>query len=159
MLLALAPPHSGGAVRAERNGAAPRRAFAAAHPGQRLFQLRKDRVVGQVECLHHLVARPFRGNAEDDSISRGVRSSPLTIRHLPLSGLRFSCTPASRAIILPQIASYGIVHAYAEARGLSNVAKLLQQTLDEEKQTDQKLNQLAISDINKKAIQVSQKAA
>ncbi|MBP2230348.1 ferritin-like metal-binding protein YciE [Azospirillum agricola] len=51
-----------------------------------------------------------------------------------------------------EIASYGTVHAYATACGLTKVAQLLEETLKEEKETDLKLNQLAIGDVNKKAI-------
>jgi ferritin-like metal-binding protein YciE len=54
-----------------------------------------------------------------------------------------------------EIASYGSVHALAEACGESEVAKLLDQTLQEEKETDKKLNQIAISDVNKTALQTA----
>ena len=42
-----------------------------------------------------------------------------------------------------EIAGYGCVRTYAELLGFTNAAKLLQQTLDEEKQTDEKLTGLA----------------
>ncbi len=42
-----------------------------------------------------------------------------------------------------EIAGYGTVRTYAKLLGRSDWAQLLQQTLDEEKQTDLKLNQLA----------------
>jgi ferritin-like metal-binding protein YciE len=42
-----------------------------------------------------------------------------------------------------EMAGYGCVRTYAELLGNSNFAKLLQQTLDEEKATDEKLSQLA----------------
>jgi ferritin-like metal-binding protein YciE len=42
-----------------------------------------------------------------------------------------------------EIASYGSARTYAQLLGQHQWAQLLQQTLDEEKQTDQKLNQLA----------------
>ena len=58
-----------------------------------------------------------------------------------------------------EIASYGTLHAYAQGCGLAKVADLLEQTLNEEKDTDKRLNALAIDDVNKKALQVSQKAA
>ncbi|WP_448189719.1 YciE/YciF ferroxidase family protein [Azospirillum sp. sgz301742] len=58
-----------------------------------------------------------------------------------------------------EIASYGTLHAYAQGCGLTNVAGLLEQTLNEEKETDKRLNKLAIGDINKKALQAGQKAA
>lgn len=46
-----------------------------------------------------------------------------------------------------EIAAYGTVRTYAELLGRDDWAQLLQQTLDEEKETDQKLNGLA-EDIN-----------
>jgi ferritin-like metal-binding protein YciE len=49
-----------------------------------------------------------------------------------------------------EIAGYGCVRTYADLLGFNNAAKLLQQTLDEEKQTDEKLTDLAKS-INIKA--------
>ena len=42
-----------------------------------------------------------------------------------------------------EIAAYGTVRTYAELLGLKKAAKLLQETLDEEKETDQKLSGLA----------------
>jgi ferritin-like metal-binding protein YciE len=42
-----------------------------------------------------------------------------------------------------EIAAYGAVHAYAELMGESEAAALLLQTLDEEKETDQKLTELS----------------
>lgn len=54
-----------------------------------------------------------------------------------------------------EIASYGTVHAYAEALGEREVADLLKQTLEEEKATDEKLNKLAVGDINKRAMKAA----
>ena len=42
-----------------------------------------------------------------------------------------------------EMAGYGCVRTYAELLGLSNISKLLQKTLDEERTTDEKLTQLA----------------
>ncbi|MFX5884926.1 DUF892 family protein [Acinetobacter baumannii] len=49
--------------------------------------------------------------------------------------------------------------AYADACGLEKVSDLLSQTLEEEKQTDSKLNELAVGDINHKAIEAARSAA
>jgi ferritin-like metal-binding protein YciE len=51
-----------------------------------------------------------------------------------------------------EIAAYGSACALAEALGQNEIKQLLEQTLDEEKATDQKLNQLAISEVNKSAL-------
>jgi ferritin-like metal-binding protein YciE len=50
-----------------------------------------------------------------------------------------------------EIASYGCARTYAEMLGMMEAAELLQTTLDEEKAADQKLNQLAMSQVNPQA--------
>lgn len=50
-----------------------------------------------------------------------------------------------------EIAGYGSVRSYAQQLGLSEQANLLQQTLDEEGQTDKKLTQIAEAGINQRA--------
>ncbi len=52
-----------------------------------------------------------------------------------------------------EIASYGTVRAWAQILGNKQVAKLLQQTLDEEGKTDKLLTQLAEKNINVEAAQ------
>ncbi|HVG40990.1 MAG TPA: ferritin-like domain-containing protein [Chitinophagaceae bacterium] len=50
-----------------------------------------------------------------------------------------------------EIASYGTARTFAEQLGLTEVAQLLQQTLDEEYEADQILTGLAVSQINQNA--------
>ncbi|MFN7116382.1 MAG: ferritin-like domain-containing protein [Saprospiraceae bacterium] len=52
-----------------------------------------------------------------------------------------------------EIAGYGTARHYANMLGESEIADLLAQTLDEEKDTDELLNDLAIQKINKEAQQ------
>jgi ferritin-like metal-binding protein YciE len=47
-----------------------------------------------------------------------------------------------------EIASYGTLRQFAETLGLSDAAELLQQTLDEEKNADETLTDIAVSVIN-----------
>ena len=51
-----------------------------------------------------------------------------------------------------EIAAYGTVRTYAEMLGKSTHVSLLEKTLQEEKQTDEKLTQLAESHINQEAM-------
>jgi ferritin-like metal-binding protein YciE len=51
-----------------------------------------------------------------------------------------------------EIAAYGTMVRYAQKLGLTQVARLLQQNLDEEKATDEKLTTLAESGINDAAM-------
>ncbi len=50
-----------------------------------------------------------------------------------------------------EIAGYGSLVALAKQLGHDEAASLLAQTLEEEKATDQKLNQIALGSVNKKA--------
>jgi ferritin-like metal-binding protein YciE len=52
-----------------------------------------------------------------------------------------------------EIAAYGTTRTLAELLGLHEAVTLLQQTLDEEKETDEKLTQLAMSEVNVEAAQ------
>jgi ferritin-like metal-binding protein YciE len=51
-----------------------------------------------------------------------------------------------------EIATYGTVRTYAQVVGEKSVAKLLEQTLREEKAADQKLTRIAEGSVNRKAV-------
>lgn len=51
-----------------------------------------------------------------------------------------------------EIAGYGCARTFAELLGHSDIAKLLQETLDEEKATDEKLTQIAMDTVNQEAM-------
>jgi ferritin-like metal-binding protein YciE len=53
-----------------------------------------------------------------------------------------------------EIAAYGSARAHAEALGLSEVVGLLDETLEEEKKTEQLLNDLALRTVNPKAVEL-----
>jgi ferritin-like metal-binding protein YciE len=54
-----------------------------------------------------------------------------------------------------EIAAYGSVRTLAEACGHQEVARLMDETLEEEKQADQKLNQIALSEVNRAALEAA----
>jgi ferritin-like metal-binding protein YciE len=51
-----------------------------------------------------------------------------------------------------EIAGYGAARTFAEKLGLEGIARLLQESLDEEKAADAKLNDLAMSHVNEQAL-------
>ncbi|MBI1226694.1 MAG: DUF892 family protein [Bacteroidetes bacterium] len=59
---------------------------------------------------------------------------------------------AMQRIIHYKIAGYGTGHKYAETLGLPEVTRVLIQSLDEEKQSDKVLSELAINEVNELAI-------
>lgn len=58
---------------------------------------------------------------------------------------------AAQAVEHYEISRYGTLAAWAEKLGMPEAAKLLQTTLQEEKETDEKLSELAMSEINVEA--------
>jgi ferritin-like metal-binding protein YciE len=58
---------------------------------------------------------------------------------------------AAQAVEHYEIARYGTLCSWAQQLGLKEAAHLLKQTLKEEKQTDELLNKIALSGINRKA--------
>ncbi|HUI97568.1 MAG TPA: ferritin-like domain-containing protein [Xanthobacteraceae bacterium] len=58
---------------------------------------------------------------------------------------------AAQAVEHYEMTRYGTLIAWAKQLGRSDCASVLQQTLDEEKAADQKLNTLAESNVNRKA--------
>jgi len=58
-----------------------------------------------------------------------------------------------------EIAAYGTVRTWAEQLGLDEAVDLLQQTLDEEKETDEKLTELAKSAVNEEAEEGTEESA
>ena len=52
-----------------------------------------------------------------------------------------------------EIASYGTLRAFAKTLGMRREAELLEQTLNEEKEADEKLSELAEASINEEAMQ------
>jgi len=58
---------------------------------------------------------------------------------------------AAQAVEHYEIARYGTLVAWADELGMKEAAQLLQQTLQEEKQTDELLNKIALDRVNRKA--------
>mgnify|MGYP006178505001 FL=1 len=58
-----------------------------------------------------------------------------------------------------EIASYGTLRQFAETLELTEAAKLLEQTLDEEKRSDEKLTEVAVSAVNVEAAEQEEVAA
>lgn len=65
---------------------------------------------------------------------------------------------AAQAVEHYEISRYGTLAAWADKLGMSDAADLLRETLQEEKDTDAKLSELALSEINIEADQAGQKS-
>lgn len=128
------------------------------------FETHRDQTHGQIERLEQAFekldtrTRGKRCEAMEGLIDETRETMEMGLAPEVLDAALIGC---AQKIEHYEIASYGTLQAYAAALGQQEVADLLQQTLDEEKETDRKLNELAVGNINKRAIQAGgqQKAA
>lgn len=126
------------------------------------FEQHTEQTKGQVERLEQVFEKL-------DTRSRGTRCEAMEglieeARELMEMGLApevldAALIGAAQKVEHYEISAYGTAHAFAQACGLDEVADLLEQTLNEEKEADRMLNELATTEINKKAVDAGQKKA
>ena len=108
--------------------------------------------VKRVEEVFELLDMPARGK-KCEAMEGLVKESQSVIEDTPKgtavrdAGLII----AGQKVEHYEIAAYGSLVQLAKTMGENEIADLLQQTLDEEKETDQLLTELAVSGINKNA--------
>ncbi len=147
------------AYSAEKQGlrAMPRVAKKVTSPAlKEAFQMHAEQTEGQVErleqALEKLGARPGR------KVCEGMRG---LIEEAQSELEDHDKGPLLDAVIVGaqqrmehyEIAAYGTIAALAKAAGQQEIADLMAQTLQEEKQADERLTQLAESELNPAAIQ------
>jgi ferritin-like metal-binding protein YciE len=115
------------------------------------FEKHVKETEGQVQRLQkvfQLIKQPAKGKTcpailglveEGEEVMEDFEDSP---------ALDAGLLGGAQAVEHYEFARYGTLVAWAEQLGMSEVAKLLQQTLDEEKATDQALTKLAEAAIN-----------
>jgi ferritin-like metal-binding protein YciE len=118
------------------------------------FEKHEQETEGQVERLEKvftLIEQPARGKTceaingiadEAKDIMKEFKDSP---------ALDAGLIASAQAVEHYEIARYGTLKAWAEELGLEQAAELLDQTLAEEKKTDEALTQLALSSLNTEA--------
>ena len=126
-----------------------------------MLQMHVEQTEGQVErleqALEKMGARPGR------KVCEGMRGIIEEGQHEledhdkgPL--LDALIVAAQQRVEHYEIASYGTMAALAKAAGQQEIAELMAQTLQEEKQADERLTQLAESELNPAAISAGQEA-
>jgi ferritin-like metal-binding protein YciE len=136
--------------------ALPKMVKAATSPElQSAFQLHLEQTKGQVQRLEQIfetlgkspkgkTCKAMEGLVAEGEELMGQKSEPEVLD----AGL----IAAAQRVEHYEIAGYGTVRTYAQLLGDQTAASLLQQTLDEEGETDKKLSQLAESLINPQAV-------
>ncbi len=118
------------------------------------FEMHRGETEGQIERLQRIfemLQKPARGVKCEamDGILSEAESLMEEIEDPEVGDAGMIAN--AQAVEHYEITRYGTLVAWAEELGLPDAAKLLQETLDEEKNTDRKLSDLAEQRVNKAA--------
>jgi ferritin-like metal-binding protein YciE len=135
--------------------ALPKMAKAATHPElKQAFELHLEQTKGQIERLEQVfdqldTAKRGKRCEAMEGLLEEARSTMEEIEDKNV--LDVGMIVNAQKVEHYEIAGYGSLVALAKQLGQDEVASLLEQTLKEEKETDQKLNQVALSVANPNA--------
>lgn len=138
--------------------ALPKMAKAAKSPElKQAFETHLEETKGQIERLDEIFET--LGKKATGKTCHGmqglVEEGSEMIQELEKSDVRDAALiSAAQRVEHYEIAAYGTVREYAKMLGQKNIAKLLEETLEEEKATDEKLNSLS-TQVNSSAMQAA----
>jgi ferritin-like metal-binding protein YciE len=121
---------------------------------QTAFEKHKRETEGQVHRLERVfgsIDRPAKGKTCDAIEGMIDESLEVMTNFKGSPALDAGLLAAAQAVEHYEISRYGTLKAWAEHLGLQDAAKLLDQTLKEEKKTDEVLTKLAESALNEQA--------
>jgi len=122
------------------------------------FEMHLEQTKGQVERLEQVFDKldaPTRGKRCEAMEGLIEEAQEIMEEISTPEVLDAALITAAQKVEHYEIASYGSVCALAKALGHDDAAKLLEETLNEEKETDAKLNQIALSEVNETALQAA----
>jgi ferritin-like metal-binding protein YciE len=118
------------------------------------FEKHHDETEGQIERLEkifELVDKPARGKKCDAIEGILDEGKEIMDEYEDTPALDAGLLAAAQAVEHYEISRYGTLKAWAQKLGLTDAVKLLDQTLSEEKKTDEALSKIAISAVNAEA--------
>jgi ferritin-like metal-binding protein YciE len=137
--------------------ALPKMAKAASSPNlEKGFQEHLQQTKGHVERLDQIfsdLGKSSKGKKCEAMEGLLKEGAELLEADAEASVLDAALIAAAQRVEHYEIAGYGCVRTYARLLGHGEATKLLQQILDEERRTDEKLTELAVGSINTQAIE------
>jgi ferritin-like metal-binding protein YciE len=118
------------------------------------FEKHKDETEVQVERLEEIfraLDKPARGKTCDAIIGLIDEGKEVMEDFADSEALDAALLAGAQAIEHYEISRYGTLKAWAEKLGMKDAARLLDETLREEKKTDELLSRLAEASLNQKA--------
>lgn len=129
---------------------------ASSHKLRQGFEEHLEQTKGHVARLEQIFAQLGQkaGGTKCEGMAGMIDEGKEIIDEVPQSSLRDAgLIGAAQKVEHYEIAGYGTLKTFAQMLGHSQAVRLLEQTLNEEKQTDQRLTALAESMVNEEAIQ------
>jgi ferritin-like metal-binding protein YciE len=108
----------------------------------------------RLEQVFEVINQPAKGKT-CDAINGMVDESQEVIKELS-AALDAGLLASAQAVEHYEISRYGTLKAWAEQLGLQEAVSLLDETLEEEKKTDEALNELAKAAVNPEARQAAE---
>jgi ferritin-like metal-binding protein YciE len=118
------------------------------------FEKHHDETEGHVERLEEvfeLIGKPARGKKCDAIEGILDEGKEVMEEYEDTPALDAGLLAAAQAVEHYEISRYGTLKAWAEKLGMKDAVKLLDQTLAEEKKTDETLSKIAASAVNAEA--------
>lgn len=121
---------------------------------KKAFELHREQTEGQIERLEQvfkIVGKRAQGKA-CEAINGIIEEGKEVMEDFADSiALDAGLVAAAQAVEHYEISRYGTLRTWADQLGMRDAAKLLDETLKEEKDTDMLLSKMAKSDVNSKA--------
>jgi ferritin-like metal-binding protein YciE len=118
------------------------------------FEKHHEETEGQVERLEQvfeLIGKPARGKKCDAMEGILDEGKEVMEEYEDTPALDAGLLAAAQAVEHYEISRYGTLKSWADKLGLKDAVKLLDQTLAEEKKTDETLSKIAVSAVNAEA--------
>jgi ferritin-like metal-binding protein YciE len=118
------------------------------------FEKHHDETEGQIERLEQifdLLGKPARGKKCDAIEGILDEGKEVMDEYEDTPALDAGLLAAAQAVEHYEISRYGTLKAWAQKLSLNDAVKLLDQTLAEEKKTDETLSKIAVSAVNAEA--------
>ena len=107
--------------------------------------------IERLEQIFELLGKPARGKKCDAIEGILDEGKEVMDEYENTPALDAGLLAAAQAVEHYEISRYGTLKAWADKLGLANAVKLLDQTLTEEKKTDETLSKIAVSAVNAEA--------
>jgi len=135
----------------------PKMARAAQSPELKAaFEKHREQTEGQIERLQQvfeIIGKPARGKTCDAIEGILAEGDEIAEEYKDTTALDAGLLAAAQAVEHYEITRYGTLKRWAEVMGLKDAVKLLDETLQEESQTDEDLTAIADSAVNAEALQ------